>query len=171
MLIPSSGTLTQYCSSDRRQDTIASIAFVIARSIPFSLTKNVYYHSAAKWLRLPECKENVELLLLEINNRIQKHHKVLTVPYLLVKRVQNTFGRANLTPSPRLKFNTFSLPPNSWTTYVCLQIVTKIHDIWQNFELYLLGNGNHLRYGAGISQKLTSTTNLSSLAPSFPRCQ
>ena len=47
MLIPSSGTLTQYCSSDRRQDTIASIAFVMARSIPFSLTKNVYSLSFA----------------------------------------------------------------------------------------------------------------------------
>jgi len=78
-LSPWSGTFTQYWSSERRHVTTASMAFVIARSMPFSLTKKV-------------------------------------VPYLLDKRVQNTFGRANLTPSPTLKFKTLPLPPNSSTT-------------------------------------------------------
>ena len=39
--IPSSGTFTQNCSSERRHDTMASMAFVMARSMPFSLTKKV----------------------------------------------------------------------------------------------------------------------------------
>ena len=41
---------------------------------------------------------------------------ILTVPYLPVRRVQNTFGRAIFTPSPTLKFRTLPLPPNSSTT-------------------------------------------------------
>lgn len=59
---PWSGTLVQYPSSERRHCVIASIALVIAMSIPFSLTKKVYIDENCVWEWISKIEIDVEIM-------------------------------------------------------------------------------------------------------------